>query len=303
MGFHRQSQAVDYLPKRVTDRWARYQIALALDARPFGARLARYGDDKPISNLELRHFWVLLHNRPRAGKASTSDAAAEREWELALKEAGRANNPDPPCDRCIFFGYGSMQRDPLLRVSQLATYAPDIQMRLRPAKGEAGTPSGIRKRPRPANLGLAGSPGTHPPGCIRSWLSSVAPSRYNESRGGRPTQVEVMGAITGLIRLVAASRPQVGVEDVISPETCVALLLWLDVLFGESLPPPTGFSELKWAGALGLPPVEEIELGVASSKWIRKLARKVGDLTRPPGTHKGASWWQRRPRPKALRRT
>jgi hypothetical protein len=137
-----------------------------------------------------------------------------------------------------------------------------------------------------AVCGDDGAPRDRPRGSIRYYQSLlIAPSTHlpvrRDGERGRPSQLDLRALLRILVGLVhrcdlERARPRDPLADpIVGPETCVALLVWLD---GHCRPAE---ADRRVATVIdGLPTVTEVEPYVVTGPSIRALADTIRDLIR-----------------------
>jgi hypothetical protein len=172
-------------------RWAASAVAARLGDADLAERY-RASDDDRCSDDEYWAMELLLHNRP---------GAEPRLWARQL---------DPYCT--WYHGWGAALNWPLLTLEDL---------KIRPAP--------FRSRSRVADLGGGRST---PDGCVAVWLTLVGMTAaqpgdgyHRGGRSGRPSKlIDLRNALRRLVDLIVQCPPVH--EDVVSAETCIALLLY-----------------------------------------------------------------------------
>jgi hypothetical protein len=130
-------------------------------------------------------------------------------------------------------------------------------------------PASPDRRRAPADLGFGAN---LPAGCVGFWLDIVQwlafgeDDAQREGRSGQPgTPWNLRGALNVLARKINSARIE---SDVVSPETCIALMLFFQVFSNGSRGRNRALPRLVQRG------------GVATAESLRALRKSVHDLTR-----------------------
>jgi hypothetical protein len=218
------------LPRSVSWRWAAAEIARCLGDEAL-AEAFRSTKDDLCTNQEWFAMEYLQATRPIPQKVDAEGSCA--------------------CGHIVLF------REPIVSMKELE----DL---------DAANPGHRRS---PADLGF--SKRSQPAGCVSYWLMCVGHYAYGShrmtrpGRSGRPgSELQLRGALRVLVSKIDTARSALDVKNVVSPATCVALLLFFEVFAGGS----RGRNP-------ALPRIVQRN-GVATAASLRALAHKIDDLSR-----------------------
>jgi hypothetical protein len=217
------------LPRSVSWRWAAAEIARCLGDEAL-AEAFRSTKDDLCTDQEWFAMEYLQATRPVPQKVDAEGSCA--------------------CGNIVLF------REPIVPMKELEHL-------------DAANPGHRRS---PADLGFSKN---SPAGCVSYWFMCVGHYAFGShrmtrlGRSGRPgSELQLRGALRVLVRKIEAVRSALEFKNVVSPATCVALLLFFEVFANGSRGLNPAFPRIVQRN------------GVATAKSLRALAHKIDDLTR-----------------------